>query len=98
MEAVINFKWQRFARQRFLFYWGCQVVFFILFGVAVSMDDDIDKYSFTKYLLLVVMFMSLGFLLQEFRYAIKPYSGPSYQFCPFCYNLTSWGFGMFTGS
>ncbi|RUS28434.1 hypothetical protein BC938DRAFT_481892 [Jimgerdemannia flammicorona] len=69
MEAIINFKWKRFARDRFLLYWSLQIIFFVLFAVSVTKDVNLAEGDIT--LLMIVIVMSCAFLLQEFRQLIS---------------------------
>ncbi|CAG8481335.1 28389_t:CDS:2 [Gigaspora margarita] len=69
MEAIIQFKWEKYARKRFLWTFCAYLIYAFLFCLTVSIDPVLvsDDKPYKMPLIGLVITFSLYFLIQEIR-------------------------------
>ncbi|CAI2168242.1 4418_t:CDS:2 [Funneliformis geosporum] len=65
MEAIIKFKWEKFAKRLYLWQFSFYIIFGITFCLTVSIESTQDGRSNSKFI--VATIISMMFLLQEIR-------------------------------
>ncbi|CAG8494522.1 27691_t:CDS:2 [Dentiscutata erythropus] len=70
MEAIIEFKWEKYARRRFLWTFCAYLIYAVLFCITVSIDPVLvpdDNANWKMPLFAFVIAFALYFLIQELR-------------------------------